>query len=197
MCYKFNVSFNQYFTDTPTTPTKGTTSSRTDGSISPPRAIPPKPLPRVTIKKNMFSDNNIEELEYEDNDEYDNDANHDTNVTKKRESSQPIRTSFSGIDPKRLERRMKRPSSAPTKKQADKENVPPDHLNPPDTDSSVDLRKDFIYSIETFFQLYYSLVFLVFLFHVFHYSIIFFYRFVFQKFAAFRFEYTFKSTRSN
>ena len=155
---RINVSFNRYFVDLPTTPTKGTTSSRTDGSISPPRAIPPKPLPRVIIKQKTFSDNNIEELEFEDNEEYDNNTSYDNNVKKKRESSQPVRTSFSGLDPKRLERRMKRPSSAPMKKQADKENIKPQ--NQAEIDSSVDLRKYFNNSIESFFQLLFILSYL-------------------------------------
>ena len=100
-------------------------------------------MPRLTVKNNTFLDNNIEELDFEDNDEYDNESKYDNELKKKRESSQPVRTSFSGLDPKRLERRMKRPSSAPMKKQTDKENIKP-HNNAEIDSSSVDLRKYFI-----------------------------------------------------
>ena len=56
----------------------------------------------------------------------------------KGELSQTSRTSFSGLDPKRLER-MKRPTSAPMKKQSGEDNIKV--LSTQETESSVDLRE--------------------------------------------------------
>ena len=123
--------------DLPDTPTKGNTSSRADGSISPPRTYPPKPLPRVTIKqKNALYEDDVEEFV---RDESRNDERKGFSEKTRKpqvEIDESNRTSLSGIDPKRLEHRMKmkmkRPSSAPMKKQSGKENVKPE---------GVDLRK--------------------------------------------------------
>ena len=116
------------------TPTKGIVSSRTDESISPPRSIPPKPLPRFNVKQTAFNDDDIIE-----SDEYDNlytGRELSSNISKSKESSQPERTTLSGIDPKRLERHMKnRPKSAALKKQSNKDK------ETQITDSSVDLRE--------------------------------------------------------
>ena len=98
-------------------------------------------MPRVTIKQNAFYDNNIVESECEDDNEYANRPYYPNGVKPQIEPNQPIRTTLTGLDPKRLEKAMrkKRPSSAPLKKQNEKENVK-SHL-PQETDSSVDLRK--------------------------------------------------------
>ena len=125
--------------DGPLTPTKGILSSRTDGSISPPRSMPPKPLPRFNMKQTAFNDDDIIESDVEDNLFTGRGLSTISTVSKSKESSQNVRTfnTLTGIDPKRLERHMKnRPKSAPMKKQSNKENTRPKQA----TDSSVDLR---------------------------------------------------------
>ena len=121
------------------TPTKDKATSRTAGSISPPRSMPPKPLPRVTIKQDSLHENELTQSDGKDDKENVNEALRNNSVKLKGESSQTSRTSFSGLDPKRLEQRMKRPTSAPMRKQPGEENIK--ILSTQEIKSSVDLRE--------------------------------------------------------
>ena len=100
--------------------------------------MPPRPLPRFNVKQAAFNDDDIIESEDDNNLHTGKVLSSKSNASMSKESSQQVRTTLSGIDPKRLERHMKnRPKSAPLKKLSNKENSRPYQ----DTDSSVDLRK--------------------------------------------------------
>ena len=128
------------------TPTKNKGSSRSEKSISPPRSAPPKPLSRVTIKQDMLHKNDISPYDITEDKENTSESLLTTNqVQLKDESSQNTRISFSGLDPKRLEKHLKRPTSAPMRKKAEGENVKIQRDE--DTKSSVDLREYYLFLI--------------------------------------------------
>ena len=101
--------------------------------------MPPKPFPRVTIKQAALQENEMEQYDNKNANENVNDDLPSNSMKLKGELSQTSRTSFSGLDPKRLEKRMKRPTSAPMKKQSEGENIKV--VNTQETESSVDLRE--------------------------------------------------------
>ena len=133
------------FSDVPTSTSKLNTTSRTDASISPPRSTPPKPLSRVKMKKPTLYEDNLEEFEGEDSEDYTNEAFYNSRKNAPKDSGQNSRTSMTGLDPRRIEQhmKMKRPSSAPMKELAEKENMRP--LSTQEIDSSVDLSKHYSY----------------------------------------------------
>ena len=108
--------------------------------------MPPRPLPRFNVKQAAFNDDDIIESEDDNNLHTGKVLSSKSNASMSKESSQQVRTTLSGIDPKRLETHMKnRPKSAPLKKQSNKENTRPKY--PQESDSSIDLRKSHCFNL--------------------------------------------------
>ena len=101
------------------------------------------------MKKPTLHEDNLEEFEGEDSEDYTNEAFYNSRKNAPKDSGQNSRTSMTGLDPRRIEQhmKMKRPSSAPMKELAEKENMRP--LSTQEIDSSVDLSKHYSYQENT------------------------------------------------
>ena len=101
------------------------------------------------MKKPTLHEDNLEEFEGEDSEDYTNEAFYNSRKNAPKDSGQNSRTSMTGLDPRRIEQhmKMKRPSSAPMKELAEKENMRP--LSTQEIDSSVDLSKYYSYQENT------------------------------------------------